>query len=121
MHDEQVGTLEHELVDLVKPIDYDYIVIDYRQERENMEGIMTVGELIEALREQPEDAPVMIAVVKYPEEFTIRAKGGKATWSDHTDVECIPLEQGEITVVDGVVTIAVELTDYDAQRHFAGG
>ena len=86
-----------------------------------MEGIMTVGDLIRALEELPSDAPVMVAVVKYPEEFSVRVKEGEASWTDHTDVECMPLEDGEITLINGVVHIAVELTDYDAQRHFAGG
>jgi len=86
-----------------------------------MDGIMTTSDLIEALRELPPDAPVMVAVVKYPEEFAVRIREGEANWADHTDVECQPLEAGEITMINGVVHIAVELTDYDAQRHFAGG
>lgn len=86
-----------------------------------MEDILTTRQLIEALEDQPLDAPVMIAVVKYPEEFAVHIKEGKASWTDHSDVECLPVEAGEITVVDGVVMITVELTDYDAQRHFAGG
>lgn len=86
-----------------------------------MQGIMTAKDLIERLEELPEEAPVMIAVVKYPEEFTMRFRDGRATWSDHSDVECHPLEEGEVTFVDGAAMLAVELTDYDAQRHFAGG
>lgn len=85
-----------------------------------MQGILTTSELIEALRELPPDAPVMVAVVKYPEEFKVRfTPGGTANWADHTDVECIPLE--EITITEGMVTLTVELADYDEQRHFAGG
>lgn len=89
-----------------------------------MEGILTVAEMIETLEQYDPDTPVMIAVIKYPEEFTIRRDlEGRPTWSDSTDVECQPLsdEEGEITLVNGTVMIAVELTDYDAQRHFAGG
>lgn len=88
-----------------------------------MEGIMTAAEMIAKLGEYDPDTPVMVAVIKYPEEFAIRIKDGQASWSDHTDVECRPLssDEGEITLVNGTIMIAVELTDYDAQRHFAGG
>lgn len=86
-----------------------------------MEGIMTVREVIEELSHRDPDAPVMIAVIKYPEEFSIRFKDGVPSWSDSTDVECLPLETGEIiTTHEGTVLMAVELADYDAQRHYAG-
>ena len=88
-----------------------------------MQGILTVGEMIDQLTEFPSDTPVMVAVITYPEEFAIRVRDGEATWADHTDVECQALsdEAGEITMVNGTVMIAVELTDYDEQRHYAGG
>lgn len=87
-----------------------------------MQGIMTVGDLIDELGSLPREAPVMIAVIKYPAEFALRSRNGEAwTWTDSTDVECHPLEQGEITMNDGIIHIAVELNDYDEQRHFAGG
>lgn len=86
-----------------------------------MDEIMTVRQVIEELQGRDPDAPVMVAVIKYPEEFSIRFKDGIPTWSESSDVECIPLEVGEITTThDGVVMMAVELADYDAQRHFAG-
>lgn len=86
-----------------------------------MDGIMTVREVIEDLAGRDPDAPVMIAVIKYPEEFAIRFKDGVATWSDSSDVECVALETGEITTThEGVVMIAVELADYDVRRHVAG-
>ena len=91
-----------------------------------MEGINTLGNFIAELTNLASehdawDKPVMIAVVKYPEEFGVRIRDGKATWTDRTDVECHPLEEGEVTLIDGIVHIAVELEDYDEQRHFAGG
>lgn len=87
-----------------------------------MEGIMTVGDLIDDLSTRDMASPVMIAVVKYPEEFAIRFKDGVPCWADSSDVECVALESGEVTTTpDGLVMIAVELTEYDAQRHFAGG
>lgn len=86
-----------------------------------MTGVMTTLDLVRELLTMPLDSPVMIAIVKYPEEFAIRIKDGHATWADSTDVECHPLETGEVTMVDGMTMITVELTDYDAQRHFAGG
>ena len=51
-----------------------------------MDGIMTTSDLIEALQELPPDAHVMVAVVKYPEEFAVRIREGEARWADHTDV-----------------------------------
>lgn len=86
-----------------------------------MQGIMTVGDLVDELGSLPREAPVMIAVIKYPAEFALRSKDGGWTWTDSTDVECHPLEAGEITMNDGIIHIAVELNDYDEQRHFAGG
>lgn len=90
---------------------------------EGMDDIMTCRELIQALLELPPDAPVMIAVIKYPEEFALRVDvEGELSWMDSTDVEVVPLERDEVTLQRGnCVTIAVELADYDAQRHFAGG
>jgi hypothetical protein len=83
-----------------------------------MDGIMTVREVIEELSGRNPDAPVMIAVIKYPDEFAIRFKDGVPSWADSTDVECIPLETGEITTThEGVVMMAVELEEYDAVRH----
>lgn len=85
-----------------------------------MDGIMTVREVIEDLTGRDPDAPVMIAVIKYPDEFAIRFKDGVPTWADSSDVECVPLETGEITTThEGVVMIAVELAEYDAKRHVA--
>jgi len=86
-----------------------------------MDGIITASELITELERMPPDMPVMIAVIKYPEEFQIEVKDGEASWMDHDDVEVQPLEDGEVTMQDGFVCISVELNDYDAQRHFAGG
>ena len=88
-----------------------------------MDGILTVADMIEVMQGFEPTAPVMVAVIKYPEEFAIRVRDGEASWADHTDVECQPLsdEEGDITLINGTVMISVELTDYDAQRHFAGG
>lgn len=82
-----------------------------------MDDIMTVSQLIEELRELPQDAAVMIAVVKYPNEFTLRTSpDGAASWDLGTDVECHPLELGEVTLQQGLVYMTVELTDYDEAR-----
>lgn len=86
-----------------------------------MEGIMTVADLRGELERFDDDTPVMIAVIKYPEEFAIRVRDGQPTWMDSTDVEVHPLEHEEVTKQQGFCTIAVELDDYDRQRHFAGG
>ena len=87
-----------------------------------MEGILTVGDLRRELDRFPDDMPVQVAVVKYPEEFALR--GGVDTelsWTDSTDVELVMVEAEEITQQGACVTIAVELMEYDAMRHFAGG
>ena len=87
-----------------------------------MNDLMKVRDLIAALAEKNPDAPVMIAVIKYPEEFSVRFKDGVPSWADSTDVECIPWDAGEVTTShDGVVMIAVELAVYSEQRHVAGG
>ncbi len=87
-----------------------------------MEGIVTVGEFREALERYDPDLPIQVAVVKYPEEFTLR--GGfdtELSWTDSTDVELIMIELDEITQQGPCVTVCVELTDYNEQRHKAGG
>lgn len=86
-----------------------------------MEGILTVRDLINELMQLPDEAPIMVAVVKYPEEFAIRIKDGELSWDESTDVECIPLDPEEISVQHGMVYLVVELEDYDEQRHVAGG
>lgn len=80
-----------------------------------MEGIMTNQDLIDELSKQPLDAPVMIAVIKYPEEFPVTG------WLNSETVECKPLESGEVTLHEGLIVISVELDDYSRERHFAGG
>lgn len=90
-----------------------------------MDDIMTVRDLIAELEQRDPDLPVMIAVVKYPEEFNWKESkvDGTMTWMDSTDVEVHPLEHGEVTMQENpnMLVLAVELMDYDAQRHFAGG
>lgn len=87
-----------------------------------MEGIMTVRDLREQLMQYEDEDPVMIAVVKYPAEFRVKADlEGQGTWMDGTDVEVHPIEEGEITKQGSMVVIAVELESYEAQRHAALG
>lgn len=82
-----------------------------------MDDILTVSQLIEELGELPPDAPVMITIIKYPDEFRIKADAeGQGRWDLGTDVECHPLERGEITMQDGLAYLTVELTDYDESR-----
>lgn len=88
----------------------------------NVEGILTVSELIEELQELPGDARVMIAVVKYPGEFCLKATpDGEWRWDLGSDVEVKPLEEGEISVHDGQVWIQVELEEYNAERAMLNG
>jgi len=87
-----------------------------------MEGLFTVGDLIDELEKRDRDLPVMIAVIKYPEEFEIRFTNGIPDWTHHTSVECHPLEgDGTVTNIDDIIYIAVELDDYSEERHLQGG
>jgi hypothetical protein len=82
-----------------------------------MEHIMRVADLRKELEDLPDDAPVMIAVVKYPNEFALKATPeGKWRWDLSTDVEVHPLEHEEVTLVDGQVLLTVELEEYDEAR-----
>lgn len=82
-----------------------------------MDDIFTVADLIEELGTLPQDAPVMITVVKYPNEFRLRpTPDGKASWDLGTDVECHPLERGEVTLQEGLAYLTVELADFDEAR-----
>ena len=88
----------------------------------SMEGMLTVKDLIEELQTRDPNLPVMIAVIKYPEEFEVRFVDGVPDWTHHTSVECHPLEgDGAVCNIDDIIYIAVELDDYSEQRHFAGG
>lgn len=84
-----------------------------------MEAIMTAADLIEVLGEMPPNAPVMITVVKYPSEFSIRNTDEGPRWDLGTDTECHPLEHGEVTLQRGLVYLTTELNDYDEQRAHA--
>ena len=87
-----------------------------------MENIYTVGELIEDLGNYPADQPVMMVVVKYPGEFTIKPDlDGNPRWDNGTDVEVHPLEHGEITEKDGQVWLTVELHEYNEERAMLNG
>lgn len=89
-----------------------------------MDDILTVSQLIDELLELPPDAHVMVAVVKYPAEWNDRPleeiiredHEGNARWDLGTDVECHPLEAGEVTLQQGFVYLTVELEDYDEAR-----
>ena len=85
-----------------------------------MEGIMTVRDLIEDLADRDLDQPVMVAVIKYPEEFAIQFRNGEARWTDHDDVECVPVGFDDIQSINGIVHISVELADYSELRHKMG-
>jgi len=84
-----------------------------------MDDIMTVAELMAELSELPPDAPVMITVVKYPGEFALRDTDDGARWDLGTDVECHPLERGEVTLQQGLVYLTTELNDYSEVRAHA--
>ena len=92
-----------------------------------MEGIMTIRDLIQELThfedgtERNLDEPVMIAVIKYPEEFKLQFRDGEPRWTDHDDVELIPLGFDDIISFDGVCHIAAELEEFNKERWMVGG
>lgn len=87
-----------------------------------MQGMMTVSQLIDELNSFPPDALVMVPVVKYPGEFAIRhTSGGEPRWDLGTDVEVVPLEQGDITQVDGQCWLTVELAEFNEERALLNG
>jgi hypothetical protein len=87
-----------------------------------MQGTMTVAELIDELSTMPQDAVVMIPVIKYPGEFALKATpDGEWRWDLGTDVEVVPLERDDITQVDGQCWLAVELTEYNEERAMLNG
>lgn len=92
-----------------------------------MTAIYTVQKLRDRLAELPDDAPVMICVVKYPGEFALRpdhSDGGVMRWDTSDDVEVKPLEyepdepmEDEVTLQDsGMVYLTVELDEFNPER-----
>jgi len=80
-----------------------------------MDNVYTVGELIRELGEMPEDAPVLVTIVKYPQDSMKRdLDQWDVDWDEGDDVEVIPLEQ--TYVKDGIVHLCSELTDYSEER-----
>ena len=82
-----------------------------------MDDILRVQDLIRALEGMPLEAPVMIAVVKYPGEFelSVDPETGDASWDTSSAVEMCPLETGEVYLQGGQVTLCVELVDFEEQ------
>lgn len=86
-----------------------------------MEGTITVAQLIEELGNLPPEAIVMIPVVKYPGEFTMRHTEQGWRWDLGTDVEVVPLDLDDITLVDGQCWLTVELMEYNEERATLNG
>lgn len=79
-----------------------------------MNDVMTVSTLREQLDKFPDDAPVMICVVKYPDRFALKqGADGYWRWDLGDDVEVLPLEDGDMSFLDGALTLNVELADYN--------
>lgn len=84
--------------------------------------IYTVAQLIDELGDFPPDALVMLAVVKYPGEFSMRADDeGTLRWDLGTDVEVVPFELGDLTLTQGQAWITVELAEYNIDRALLNG
>jgi hypothetical protein len=88
-----------------------------------MEGIMTVADLIEELQGMTQDAPVFLAVLKYPGEFRIKwDEEGVGDWMNHSEYECSPLTPDEI--IDhpsGIVYISAEVEEFNEERWMLNG
>lgn len=83
---------------------------------EEPEKILTVKDLMVALSDLDSDAPVMIAVVKYPHMFPIAV-----AWEDSPACELVAIEgeEGNILMKDGIALIVAELTDYEEEKREA--
>ena len=87
-----------------------------------MEGVITVADLIGELLEMNQDAPVFLAITKYPGEFRIDFSDGENRWMDHTDVECSPLTLDEVIEhSSGIVYISAEIEEFNEERWMVGG
>lgn len=82
-----------------------------------MHDVLRVQDLIRELEALPLDAPVMVAVVKYPDQFEL-----KSDWDLSSAVEVCPLETGEVLDMRGMVLLTVELTDFqeELEAHIPG-
>lgn len=82
-----------------------------------MHDILRVQDLIRELEQLPLDAPVMVAVVKYPDQFEMTDG-----WDDSQAVEVTPIEGGEVYLKGGQALICVELTDFteEVENHLPG-
>lgn len=79
---------------------------------------MTVSQLREALAEYDDDQPVMIAVVKYPEQ--VDNSPIRWDWDSHMAVEVVPLEPSDVTMQHGsMVYLTVELAEYEPSQFTA--
>lgn len=80
------------------------------------EKVLTVKDLMLALSELDPDAPVLVAVVKYPHLFPISEH-----WEDSEACELVPIEgeEGNILMKEGMALIVAELTDYEEERREA--
>lgn len=82
-----------------------------------MDDVYRVCDLIEELGQLPPDAPVMIAVVKHPAQFMDAFFTHPSNrWDLSTACEVHPLERGEVTLQEGLVYLATELTDFVEQQ-----
>lgn len=80
-----------------------------------MDNIYRVGDLVEELMELPLDTPILVTIVKYPQDSMKRdLDDWDGDWDLGDDVEIVPLEQTYIK--DGVVHLCTELTDYSEER-----
>ena len=87
-----------------------------------MQDIMTVKDLIEDLSQRDPNAPVMVAVIKYPGEFAVQFKEDGPTWVERSDVELVPITFDDVIHLDeGIIYIAAELEEFNEERWMVGG
>jgi hypothetical protein len=80
-----------------------------------MDNVFTVGELVEELMQLPQDAPVLMTIVKYPQDSMKRPLSDwNIGWDEGDDVEVVPLEH--LYMKEGLVHLCLELTDYSEER-----
>jgi hypothetical protein len=73
--------------------------------------VLRVGDLLQELVELPVDAPVLIAVCKYPSDHQLTS-----IWDEGDAYEVVPLEEQGIVFKGNEVLICAELTDFQAER-----
>ena len=80
------------------------------------DDIYTAKQLIDELQDLPPDTPIMLCVVKYPDQFRLKrdVDSNEWRWDNGSDTEQHPLTETEL--IDGLLYLTVELTEFNPER-----